>query len=141
MHFVLPPDRGAVRAPARAAVLADWMTGWLGTKVRVSVAPSYRDLAMMIERGEVDLAWAPPAVRARVRGSVRTVLTAVRYGEKSCRAALVVRADSGITRLEHLARRRASWVDALSTSGHLMAIVHLHARGHDPRSLFASQRF
>lgn len=141
MLFMLPPDRGAVRAPARAAVLAEWMTEWLGSEIRVEVAPSYRALALAIERNEVDLAWAPPAVCARVRRAVRTVLTVVRSGATSCRAVLVVRAGGGMTSPAHLAGKRAAWVDPLSTSGHLMALVYLHANGLDPRSLFSSQRF
>jgi phosphonate transport system substrate-binding protein len=141
VQLLLPPDRGAVRGPARAAVLADWMTAWLKAPVRVEVARSYRELAVAIERAAVDLAWAPPAVCARVRGSARTMLTVVRYGATSCRAALIVRGDAGFRDLRDLAGKRAAWVDPLSTSGHLMALAHLYDNGLDPKRLFASQRF
>jgi len=141
VRFLLTPDRGAVRVSARAAVLADWMSAWLEERVEVLVAPSYRELALAIERAEVDLAWTPPAVCARVRANARTVLTAVRRDATSCRAALVVRAGAGIRTLEDLQGKRASWVDPLSTSGHLMALEHLHTSGLDPRRVFSDQRF
>src|SRR5262245_52794378 len=96
---MLPPDRGAVRGTARAAVLADWMTAWVGSPVAVEIARGYRELAVAIERGDADLAWAPPAVCARVRTHARSVLTVVRYGATSCRAVLVVRRGSGIVRV------------------------------------------
>jgi phosphonate transport system substrate-binding protein len=69
------------------------------------------------------------------------MLTAVRYGATECQAVLVVRADSGIRSAKQLAGRRASWVDPLSTSGHLMALAHLRDLGLDPDRLFVSQRF
>lgn len=130
-----------MRGLARAAVLAEWMTAWLGARVDVDIAASYGDLARAIERGAVDLAWAPPAVCARVHRAVRSVLQVVRYGAASCGAALVVRADSEILTLEDLAGKRASWVDPLSTSGHLMAIAHLKDNGLDAKRHFRSQRF
>jgi len=138
---MLPPDRGLVRASARAAVLADWMSSWLDERAHVSIATSYRELALAVERREVDLAWAPPAVCAKLRALARTMLTVVRYGATSCRAALVVRAGSGIRSLEDLAGKRAAWVDPLSTSGHLMALVHLREHGLDRRGLFIEERF
>lgn len=141
MRLLLPPDRGAVRGTARAAVLAEWMTSWLGTHVDVDIAPNYRELARAIERGTVELAWTPPVVVARVRAHVRTVLTVVRSGATACSAALVVRARSDIRELRDLAGMRASWVDPLSLSGHLMALIHLQENGLDPQRLFVSQRF
>lgn len=126
---------------ARAALLADWMSAWLEEPVDVRVAASYRELALAIERAEIELAWTPPAVCARVRTCARTVLTAVRRDATSCRAALVVRAGAGIRGLADLAGRRAAWVDPLSTSGHLMALEHLHTHGLDARRLFSEQRF
>lgn len=141
MRFLLPPDRGVVRVSARAAVIADWMSGWLGDRVEVEVAPSYLDLARAIERAEVDLAWTPPAVCSRVRSCARSFLTAVRARATSCRAALIVRKAGGIERLADLTSKRASWVDPLSTSGHLSPLAHLRAHGLDPKRLFSEQRF
>jgi ABC-type phosphate/phosphonate transport system substrate-binding protein len=141
VRFLLPPDRGAVRGPARAAILSDWLTAWLGEPVTAKVAPSYHVLADSIERGDVDVAWSPPAVCARVHRSTRSMLTAVRYGATECRAALVVRTDAGIRSVRELRKMRASWVDPLSTSGHLMALAHLRDEGLEPMSLFSSQRF
>lgn len=130
-----------MRAQARAALLAEWMTAWAGTRVRVDVAPTYRELALAIERGETDLAWAPPAVCTRTRASIRSALTVVRYGATSCAAVLVVSKNSGIQTLHDLERKRAVWVDPLSTSGFLLAMKHVRDAGFDPQRHFASQRF
>jgi len=141
VRFLLPPDRGAVRGSARAAVLAEWMSEWLGRRVAVEVQGSYRDLAVEIEGGRADLAWAPPAVCARIRTGARTLLTAVRDGRSDYVAAIVVRRADPIRGLEDLRGRRASWVDPLSTSGHLLAIAYLASCGLEPTHLLAEQRF
>lgn len=116
------------------------MTGWLGKPVQVSLAGSYRELASAITGGFVDLAWAPPAICAQIHTGVRSMLTVVRYGATACSAALVVRKD-GPEKLEELRGKRAAWVDPLSTSGHLLALAHLHDRGLDAETLFKEQRF
>ncbi len=141
VRFLLPPDRGPVRGAARAAVLAEWMTTWLGEPVRAEVAETYRDLAVEVEAERAELAWAPPAVCARLRGGARSMLTVVRYGESDCAAALVVRRDADLRDLADLAGRRAAWVDPLSTSGHLMALAHLFDHGLDPQTFLGEQRF
>lgn len=130
-----------MRSAARAAILSEWMSGWLGAPVVTEVAPTYRDLAVEIEAGRAELAWAPPAVCARLRGGARSLLTVVRYGESGCAAALVVRRDAELWSPVDLRGRRAAWVDPLSTSGHLLALAHLFEQGLDPEALFAEQRF
>ncbi len=138
---MLPPDRGTVQGSARAAVLSDWLTSWLGRPSSASIAKSYRSLAEAIEGGSVDVAWAPPAVCARVHEHARSILTIVRYGATACRAALVVRADSGIVSLPQLEKKRAAWVDPLSMNGHLMALTHMREEGLSPATLLSSQHF
>lgn len=130
-----------MRGAARAAVLAEWMTTWLGAAVRVELAPTYRELAVEVEGGRAELAWAPPAVCARIRAGARRIFTVVRYGASACEAALVVHRDSPIEALGDLRGKRAAWVDPLSTSGHLMALAHLVDHGLDPAYLFAEQTF
>lgn len=117
------------------------MTAWLGAPVHASVAASYRELVEAVERGEADLAWAPPLVCARVAQDASHVLTTVRGGETACRAALLVREGSGIASVSDLAGKRAAWVDRLSTSGHLAATAYLALRGLDPMKALASQRY
>lgn len=117
------------------------MTGWLGLPVRAEVAPTYRDLAVEVEAERAELAWAPPAVCARLRGGARSMLTVVRYGESDCAAVLVVHRDARIADLQDLEGKRAAWVDPLSTSGHLLALAHLWDRGVDPAEWLGEQRF
>jgi phosphonate transport system substrate-binding protein len=117
------------------------MSSWLRAKVIVEVAASYAHLGDEILEGRADLAWAPPLLCARVRHRAAALLTVVRYGATSCRSALVVRADGGLGAVADLIGTRAAWVDPLSTSGHLMAIVHLRDVGLQPRSVFREERF
>lgn len=141
VKFLLPPNRGEVRASARAAILADWMSAWLDDDVEVVTAESYRGLAQQLEAGDAALAWVPPAVCAKVRGHCRSVLTAIRDGRKEYAAALVVRRDSGIASIADLVGKRAAWVDPLSASGHLLAVAHLRSNGLDPAEALASESY
>ncbi len=138
---MLPPDRGEVAATARAAVLTDWMGGWLGERVEVTVARDYGQLADVVSRGEVEMAWVTPFVASRVRLLVSRLLTIVRYGATGCAATFVVHRDSDISSLRDLRGKRASWVDPLSMNGHLMALKHLEKSGFDPSAHFSEQHF
>ncbi len=140
MKLLLPPDRGKLSAGARAAILAEWMSEWLDENVEVSLASSYKELAGELAAGRAELGWAPPAVCAQVRNHCRAMLTAVRDGRRDYAAALIVRTDSGIGSTEELRGKRASWVDPLSSSGHLLALAHLAEHGIGTADL-ASQRF
>lgn len=141
MRVLLPPDRGEVRGSARAALLSDWMSSWLETRVRVDLASSYRALVEEVQRGRAELAWAPPAVCARLRSEAQALLTVVRYGARQCRSAFVVHRNNLCRNVEGLSGARAAWVDPLSTSGYLMALSHLMEQDLHPDELFSEQRF
>ncbi len=129
-----------VRTKARAALLSDWMSGRFGKEVQVDVAPDYAALERAIDLSSVDLAWAPPAICARVYDVARFVLKAVRNGRSSYCSALVGRATT-LPTLASLGGLRAAWVDPLSTGGHLLAVAHLRAAGIEPATTFAEERF
>ena len=65
----------------------------------------------------------------------------MRAGSTNYHATLAIRADSGITRLEQLAERRAGWVDPWSAAGYLFPRRILRDAKIDPASVFAKQRF
>jgi phosphonate transport system substrate-binding protein len=68
------------------------------------------------------------------------VARGIRRGSASYRAAIVARADAGIS-LYGLAGRTAAWVDKESAGGYLLALSLLRAKGLDPSRLFFSQAF
>lgn len=133
-RILFPPSLGRARAAARADVLAASLGRRLGAAVEVEVAEDYADLERRVLAGEVDLAWAPPAVCARVEKSAVAVLAAVRGGRSTVRAALVCRAGEALEPGQ-LAGARAAWVDPLSTAGYLLAAGHLRAAGTDLAAL------
>ena len=141
MEMWLPPDRGELSSGARASLLADWMSAWIGRPVDVQVAKSYGALEQALLDADIELAWAPPAVIARAKSRSRFVLTAVRGGATASSAALIVRREDPARSIADLDGRRAAWVDPLSMSGYLSPIVHLRRNGVDPDLHFRDQCF
>ena len=141
-EFLLPPSLGDMRATARAELLQTWFRRWLGEDVRVTVAPSYTELEGRISRAEVEMAWAPPLVCARVEAKARAILKAVRAGSSTYRAALVARLTRRLdVTAEALSGARAAWVDPLSTAGYLLPIAFLRSKGIDPDRVLGGQSF
>lgn len=140
-RFLLPPSLGAVQARARVEPLEQFLAKLLGREVKVGIATDYDGLAKELLSGRVDAAWAPPFACARVEAmGVRILARAVRHGASSYRAALVCRADAGLS-LDALEGKKAVWVDRDSVGGYLLAVAFLKSRGKDPGKLFFSQHF
>jgi len=138
--LLFPPSLGRLKATARAQLLADTLTRWLGQAVHVEVAETYAELETRVLQCDVDLAWAPPSVCARAEKDAPAIFKSVRQGRDHYRAALVGRARS-LPAIDNLRGLRAAWVDPLSTGGHLLAVSLLAARGLDIKTLFSEQRF
>ncbi len=111
--------------------------------VRAIAAPSYAEVAGLVERGEAQLAWLPPAVFVRLEQRTRvTLLAALDRGRgEGYRGVLFVSSSSSASTPEELRGARAVWVDADSCAGHLFPCASLRARGAAPDELFADQRF
>jgi ABC-type phosphate/phosphonate transport system substrate-binding protein len=140
ISILLPPSLGALRATARAEVLAEWMQRKLGIETEVRVASSYDVLAAALLDAQVDLAWAPPSICAQVEPHVPAIFTAVRGGRSSYCAAIVARAGR-FTAVEQLRGTIAAWVEPRSSGGHLLAAAMLRAHGLDLGRDLADQSF
>lgn len=130
-------DRAKIRAHAETALARA-----AGSHALLVVTQSYKELEEKLARGDVDLAWMPPAlcVRAIERGAT-LLLGCVRASEKTYRAALFVRADSPRRTPADLAGARAAWVDPDSCSGYLFPRIALtEEHGLDPTTLFAEEK-
>lgn len=142
MELLFPPSLGELRATARAELLESWFGRWLGEKVTVSVAETYAELETRLVAAEVDLAWAPPLLCAKIETGVRAILKAVRAGRSTYRAALVSRDEQKLSpTAAALTGRKAVWVDPLSAGGYLLPTAYLRAQGVDPDVTFAQQSF
>ncbi len=141
LRFALPPSVGAEEARGRGEHLRELLSGAVGRPCEVTVASSYAELARELVAGNLDAAWAPPFVCARVEQlGLKVLVRGVRNGSSSFRAALLGRKDDQLT-LERLTGKRAAWTDRNSVAGYLLALALLRARGEDPSLLFGDQQF
>jgi phosphonate transport system substrate-binding protein len=130
-------ERAKVRAHAESALARA-----AGSHAILVVTKSYKEVEDKLARGEVDLAWLPPAlcVRAIERGAT-LLLGCVRASEKTYRAVLFVRADSPRRVPADLSGARAAWVDPDSCSGYLFPRIALSEdHGLDPATLFGEEK-
>jgi ABC-type phosphate/phosphonate transport system substrate-binding protein len=141
--FALPPSLGLDPVKELARRFADVLYGAGFT----TVVPmkSYEDLEQAILRGDVDAAWGPPIVCARVeKAGASVALRAVRYGAVTYRSVLVCRASDplDLRNLGTLGRGkvRAVWVDRWSMGGYILPRHHLRAKGIDPAVAFSEER-
>lgn len=140
-RFALPPSLGAERAALRAAPLESFLSVALGKRSEVLLGASYEGMARELLSGEVDAAWAPPFVCARMEAmGVRVLVRAVRGGASSYRGALICRASAPLT-LQSLAGTTAAWTDRDSVAGYLLPMALLRAQGLNPPKLFLGQSF
>lgn len=131
MSFGLPPSLGTSSIRQVAFRIADVLSE-VGFET-VAPAASYGQLADWLASGEVDAAWAPPGVCARVLDAGgRVPLRAVRFGATSYRSALLCCTDRSVD-LKRLGASitplRAAWVDPFSAAGCLVPRRYLHDRG------------
>ncbi len=140
MRLLLPPSVGVPRAVARGELLERSLTVEMGEPVVVEVAPDYAVIEERIRAGEVDIAWAPAAICARVTDHVSAIYKAVRAGRSTYRSAIVARTDAGLS-LDKLSGKRAAWVDPLSLGGYVLAVDHLAKLGIVPNRTFQKELF
>lgn len=141
-RFALPPSLGEGPVRELARRFADVLYGAGFT----TVVPmkGYAQLERALLDGEVDAAWGPPIVCARVEAAGgRVVLRAVRYGATTYRSVLVCREGDPLD-LRTLGSTdrtlRAAWVDEWSMGGYVLPRHHLRSRGIDLATAFEEER-
>ena len=137
------PNGDALARKAKAD-LEPYLSRVLSRPVKVEILRDYDALAAALADGKVDIAWTTPlafVIAAERRREVTAIAKAMRGNELFYRAALIVRADSPLQKLEQLQGRRVAWVSRSSSSGYLFPRALLAAQGHDPDRWFASEIF
>lgn len=117
------PYLPAVELTERFTPLAERLGRELGRPVRLVVPPDYGSLVTMAGRDEIDLAYIGPAPYVTVveRFGPKTLLGRLEIaGSPNLRGAIIVRADSPLTRLQDLAGKRFAFGDPNSTMSHLV---------------------
>jgi phosphate/phosphite/phosphonate ABC transporter binding protein len=139
----VPTDRLRAR-DARTRLFTHALEERLQVHVVERNVGTYDELEQAMTGGQIDLAWLPPLVFARLdqRAVATALATVVRPGDAYWSVLLTSRV-SGITEIhvDQLRGRRIAWVDPLSASGHIVPRLALAARGIDPRLTFASEVF
>ena len=142
LAFALPPSLGVDPVKELARRFADVLYG-AGFSTVVPMK-SYEQLEQALQDGEVDAAWGPPIVCARVESiGGQVALRAVRYGAVTYRSVLVCRTSDSLD-LRQLGPEggrlaRAAWVDPHSMAGYVLPRHYLRARGIDARRAFSDE--
>jgi phosphonate transport system substrate-binding protein len=141
-RFGLPPSLGWEPVKELARRFADLLYA-VGFDTVIPYQ-SYEGLQSALLAGDVEAAWAPPAVCARIEGAGGQVaLRAVREGGLTYRSALLVRAHDPIdvSRLNCFSPRelRAAWVDRFSMAGFLLPRDYLRKSGVQLETAFVEE--
>jgi phosphonate transport system substrate-binding protein len=140
LRFGMPASLNVSETDPRMERLSHFLETALRGPVSIVVAKGYQDLAKRMQLGELDVAWAPPFVAARLEVlGFRVLLRGVRGGTSTYRSALIS-ATRGLT-VEDCRGKRAVWVDQDSVSGYLLPMAFLRAKGLNPSKDFVSQEF
>lgn len=120
--------------------LAALMERETGLKYELSVPISYAAVVSAMGTEKVDVGWLSPLpyVIAHDQYQVKVILTTVRDNSTKYWSAIIVRTDSGITKLEDLEGKRFAYGDPVSTSGCLYAKDLIRSKGYDPIKFFSN---
>ena len=130
-------------ARERMAQLCVVVSKLSGCEIAIGEASSYEDLAALLHKKQIDLAWLPPIpfIALEKKGSVVPILGCHRGGSSQFLSVLIVRADSVLQEARDLTGTRAAWVDPHSASGYVLPRIRLASLGVDPRRAFTAEKF
>jgi phosphonate transport system substrate-binding protein len=114
-----------------------------GLRIKLTVPTSHAAVVEAMGTHNVDVGWLAPFayVLAHDHAGAEPLLVSVRAGSPTMAGQIVVHADSGITNLEGLRRKRIAFVESPSATGNLLPRALLLASGLDPASAFAEVTF
>lgn len=115
-----------------------------GMKVKTFIATDYTALIEALRSGRVDFAWLPPFsfVKGEKVANAKVLLKSVRKGNAFYYAAIISRADKGISKIEDLKGKSIAWVDPSSSAGHVFPKASLiNKLKIDPDQFFGKQVF
>jgi phosphonate transport system substrate-binding protein len=114
-----------------------------GLKIKLSVPTSHAAAIEAMGTHNLDVGWLAPFayVLAHDRLGAEPLLASIRDGSPTVTGQIIVRADSGITTLEGLRRKRIAFVESPSVTGNLLPRAWLLAGGIDPANAFEHVTF
>lgn len=122
--------------------LCEILSSAAGATFEPFIAPTYRDMALEVQKGAVTLAWVPPvlALDLEERGLANPLALPIRSGMASYKTAIITR-ERGPSRVEDLRGSRMAWVDRESSSGYIVPRIHLASLGCELETFFANESF
>jgi len=139
MQFVPSGDTQEIIAGGEA--IAKMVSDKTGLVVKAQVGTNFAAVREAMGAGHAQIGWLNTFnyVLAHEKYGVNVALVTVRYGLTTYRGQIIVRADSGIAKLEDLKGKTMCWVDTNSTSGYIIPSIMFKAAGIDPDKDFAKQ--
>ena len=128
------PSEDAQRVMQNAQPIVEILRKRLDMEVQPFVATDYTGVVEALRVNKLDIAFLTPAsyVLAKNEANIRVILKSERKGIPFYYAAIIVRADSGITSLDDLRGKSFAFGDALSTTGNVIPRQMFKKRGIDP---------
>ena len=132
------PSENVQQVAQNAQPIVEILRQKLAMEVEPFVATDYTGVVEALRAGKLDIAFLSPAsyVLAKNEANVQVVLKSHRKGLASYYAAIITRADSGITNLKDLRNRSFAFGDPLSTTGHIIPRKMFLENGIDPAKDF-----
>lgn len=139
------PTQNSDQLSAAANAIASYLEKQFGgaVEVKVYMPTDYRGLIEAMGSGNLDFAFFPPDgfVIANQEIGAQVLLKSVRFGNPYYWSAIVVRKDSGITKLADLEGKSIAWVDPNSAAGYTFPRAALIQAGINPDDFFSKQTF
>lgn len=140
------PSQSAETLEAKAKPLEQLLSDKLGIPVHVSVSTNYNTIIEAMASKKVDVGFLPPTayVLAKKQGAAEVILQAQRFGVNDAdgtptdqlvdfyKSMIIVKADSGINKLEDLKGKKIAWQDVTSSAGYVWPAVEMMKAGIDP---------
>jgi len=123
--------------------LSDYLSDELDMEVRLVPSRDYNDLIDKLNSKEIDIGTAGSYVAYKAIKEHGAILLArpEKNGISTYTGLIVVRKDSGITRLEDLKGKSFAYVDQNTSAGYVYPRALLKEKGYDPDSFFGKTIF
>jgi len=139
------PTQNSDQLSAAANGIASYLEKQFGgaVEVKVYMPTDYRGLIEAMGSGNLDFAFFPPDgfVIANREIGAQVLLKSVRFGNPYYWSAIVVRKDSGISKLADLEGKSIAWIDPNSAAGYTFPRAALIQAGINPDDFFSKQTF
>jgi phosphate/phosphite/phosphonate ABC transporter binding protein len=143
LTFGIVPPASFLGVESRLNAFLRWIGERTGVQLVHRRVGSYDELGKLLRAQQLDMAWLPPILFARLDGEsiVDALVCAERGAHDAYVSVLLARADSGIKVLDDIRGKRMGWVDPLSATGYVVPRMRLAPRFRDAASVFAKETF